>query len=330
MVVVTAKSDVVIKALLLVCLICLPTTSNAQWWHEQHHIMGTLIDVEVWHEKESFARQAIEAVVEEMHRIDRLLSPYKANSVVSRMNQYASAKKLTLDPETFFILSQAEKISVMTGGAFDITFASIGFLYDFRKKVRPNEQQTKQYLHAIDFRRVKLNEKDQSVEFLHPKIKIDLGGIAKGYACDRAITILKQYGIEHGVVSAGGDSRLLGDRHGRPWIIGIKNPRGEQPIISIPIQDVAISTSGDYERFFKRDGVRYHHIIDPSNGDSARELRSVTIIADQGVVSDGLSTGVFVLGLKAGLELINRLDGVSAIVIDAQGQLHYSSDLEGL
>ena len=311
-------------------LFSLSIDAQAQWHSARQNIMGTVVDVEVWHEEPSIALSAIEKVFEEMHRIDRQFSPHKSDSQLSYVNQYAAAKDVSLDAETFFIISKAKQISILTKGAFDVTFASVGFLYDFRNRIKPTFKQRAQSLSAIDYRHIQLKEDLKSVRFLNSAVKIDLGGIAKGYACDRAVLLLMQLGIKHAMVSAGGDSKLLGDRLDRPWMIGIKNPRGENTILSIPIEDVAISTSGDYERFFDDNGVRYHHIIDPSNGDSARELRSVTIIANEGVLSDGLSTGVFVLGLEAGLALINRLEGVSAILIDAVGGLHYSEDLEGL
>ena len=311
-------------------LFSLSIDAQAQWHSARQNIMGTVVDVEVWHEEPSIALSAIEKVFEEMHRIDRQFSPHKSDSQLSYVNQYAAAKDVSLDAETFFIISKAKQISILTKGAFDVTFASVGFLYDFRNRIKPTFKQRAQSLSAIDYRHIQLKEGLKSVRFLNSAVKIDLGGIAKGYACDRAVLLLMQLGIKHAMVSAGGDSKLLGDRLDRPWMIGIKNPRGENTILSIPIEDVAISTSGDYERFFDDNGVRYHHIIDPSNGDSARELRSVTIIANEGVLSDGLSTGVFVLGLEAGLALINRLEGVSAILIDAVGDLHYSEDLEGL
>ena len=311
-------------------LFSLSIDAQAQWHSARQNIMGTVVDVEVWHEEPSIALSAIEKVFEEMHRIDRQFSPHKSDSQLSYVNQYAAAKDVSLDAETFFIISKAKQISILTKGAFDVTFASVGFLYDFRNRIKPTFKQRAQSLSAIDYRHIQLKEDLKSVRFLNSAVKIDLGGIAKGYACDRAVLLLMQLGIKHAMVSAGGDSKLLGDRLDRPWMIGIKNPRGENTILSIPIEDVAISTSGDYERFFDDNGVRYHHIIDPSNGDSARELRSVTIIANEGVLSDGLSTGVFVLGLEAGLALINRLEGVSAILIDAVGDLHYSEDLEGL
>ena len=160
-------------------------------------------------------------------------------------------------------------------------------------------------------------------------MRIDLGGIAKGYAVDNCIAILQGLGIRNALVTAGGDSRLIGDRWGRPWTIGIRDPRRENGVIALlPLVDVAVSTSGDYERYFEENGIRYHHIIDPKSGDSARELQSVTIIGPDATTTDALSTSVFVLGLAKGLELVNRLPNIDAILVDSAGSMHYSEGLE--
>ena len=166
------------------------------------------------------------------------------------------------------------------------------------------------------------------VRFLHPAVYVDLGGIAKGHAVDRCIELLAAAGIEQASVSAGGDSRILGDRRGEPWKIGIADPRRDGEVTALlPLYDTAISTSGDYERYFEEGGVRYHHILDPSTGRSARGSMSVTILGPEASFTDALSTSVFVLGPDAGLELINRLDGIAAINIDAEGRLRYSAEL---
>ena len=159
-------------------------------------------------------------------------------------------------------------------------------------------------------------------------MRIDLGGIAKGYAVDRCMTLLEQLDIHNALVRAGGDSRVAGDHWGRPWTIGIRDPRDRKGVVAmIPLIDVAVSTSGDYERFFEQSGVRYHHIINPRTGDSARELQSVTIIGPDATTTDALSTSVFVLGLDKGMALIDRLPGIDAILVDRHGTLYYSSDL---
>ena len=162
----------------------------------------------------------------------------------------------------------------------------------------------------IDYRHLVLDEKARSIRFKKPGVRIDLGGIAKGHAVDNSIRILRACGIQKAMVSAGGDSRIIGDRNGRPWMTGIKDPRHkDQSIVVIPLSDTAISTSGDYERYFEQDGVRYHHILSP---------RTTT---------DGLSTTFFVLGPEAGLTLVEKLPGIDAVIIDAQGRVHYSSGL---
>ena len=157
---------------------------------------------------------------------------------------------------------------------------------------------------------------------------MDLGGIAKGYAVDRGIDILRRAGVESAVISAGGDSRILGDLGNRPRTIGIRHPRNRNEYaVMIPLADTAISTSGDYERFFMQGEVRVHHILDPDTGRSAQGLQSASVLAPLAVDSDALSTTVFVLGVERGLQLVNSLPGVDAILIDGSGKLHYSAEL---
>jgi thiamine biosynthesis lipoprotein len=162
-------------------------------------------------------------------------------------------------------------------------------------------------------------------------VRIDLGGIAKGHSVDRAIAILESLGIRHAVVSAGGDSRVIGDRFGKPWIVGIRNPRSPDPeavITRIPLEDAAISTSGDYERFFDEGGVRYHHIIDPKTGHSASKVLSATIIGPTATRTDGLSKTAFVLGPEDALRIINKLDDVDAVLVTPDGRILYSKGLQ--
>jgi thiamine biosynthesis lipoprotein len=159
-------------------------------------------------------------------------------------------------------------------------------------------------------------------------MRVDLGGIAKGHAVDRAMAILRAAGIDRAMVNAGGDTLIVGDRFGRPWIIGIRDPNNrDQVVLRLPLTDVAVSTSGDYERFFDQGGVRYHHILDPRTGDSARKMRSATVLAPNATRSDALSTTVFVLGVEAGLAMINKLEGVDAVVIANDGKVSYSKNL---
>ena len=235
-----------------------------------------------------------------------------------------------ISKELFDLLTTAKEYSVITDGAFDITYASVGYLYDFRKHIHPDENQIDKALPAVNFRHLLLDTKNQTVQFSQKGVRIDLGGIAKGYSVDRGIDVLKSRGFTRAYVSAGGDSRIIGDRFGKPWMVGIRDPRkGEGKVITqIPLADAAISTSGDYERFFEEGGVRYHHIIDPHTGHSASKVLSATIIGTYATRTDGLSKTAFVLGPEKAMEIYNRIDDIDAIIIKLDGSVIYSKGIE--
>jgi FAD:protein FMN transferase len=320
------------KALLLAALAAVSlsavTPARAEWRDREEAIMGTRIAVEAWHEDAAVADAAIAAVIAEMHRVDRLMSHYKPESELSQVNARAAAEPVTVAPELAALITRALGFSALTEGAFDITYASVGYLYDYRAHERPSDAQIAASLPAVDWRHVVVDPAASTVRFTQPGVRIDLGGIAKGYAVDRGIEILAGRGIRNGTVTAGGDTRILGDRLGRPWVVGIRHPDDGQRVISrIPLADAALSTSGDYERYFDEAGQRYHHIINPRTGRSAGELRSVTIIGPDATTTDGLSTGVFVLGAERGLALIERLADVDAVLVTRDGKVLYSSGL---
>ena len=302
---------------------------SADWFSEQAEVMGTRIGVELWHDSEQEAQQAIDAVITEFQRLDRALSPYIESSELYRVNQQAAHQAVKISREFFSLIQTSLDYWQLTQGAFDITFASVGYQYDYREGVKPSDQAIAEALPLIDSRLLTLDAEAVTVRFENKGVRIDLGGIAKGYAVDRGIEILGQHGIEHGLISAGGDSRLLGDHRGRPWNIGIQAPRKKPGLAAVlPLSETAISTSGDYERYFERDGIRYHHIISPKTGRSASELRSVTILGPNATRTDALSTSVFVLGLEKGLALINSLDDVEAVIIDNRGKMHMSNGMQ--
>jgi len=301
----------------------------ADWLKQEADIMGTRIVVELYHQDTAVAQSGVEAVLSEMRRIDAAMSPFIDNSELSLVNREAGQHPVAISKELFELLQRSNRVSGLTHGAFDVTFASVGFLYDYRKGIRPNDQQRATATSLINYHQLQLDPAKQTVRFGQPGMRIDLGGIAKGYAVDRCITLLEQLDIHNALVRAGGDSRVSGERWGRPWTIGIRDPRDREGVVAvIPLIDVAVSTSGDYERFFEQEGVRYHHIINPRTGDSARELQSVTIIGPDATTTDALSTSVFVLGLQEGMALIDQLAGVDAILVDRHGTLHYSKDLQ--
>lgn len=293
--------------------------------------MGTRISIELWATDEDRGNTAIDAVLEEFRRIDRAMSPYREGSELALLNREASRRPVKVSRELFDLLEKSLAFSRLTDGAFDITFASVGHQYDYRQGIAPSDEQLAADLPKINYRHIELNPKTRSISFKQPGVRIDLGGIAKGYAVDRGIALLQQHHIDQALITAGGDSRILGDHGGRPWNIGIRAPRDRNSVVAVlPLTNTAISTSGDYERYFEADGIRYHHIISPATGRSASELRSVTIIGPDATSTDALSTSVFVMGPTAGLALIDRLPAFEAVLIDRQGQMRYSIGLQSL
>ncbi len=290
--------------------------------------MGTAITVELWCEDREAGESAGAAVMAEMHRINRAMSPHLESSELSRINREAGRAAMRVSAEMSALLARAQEFSSLSDGAFDITYAAVGHLYDFRQRLRPSDHALAQARRAVGFRHLEVDPVARTVRFARPGMRIDLGGFAKGHAVDNAARLLRERGIEHAMVSAGGDSRVVGDRRGRPWSVGVRDPRRAGELVAVlPLENVSISTSGDYERCFEADGVRYHHVIDPYTGGCARSVRSVTILADDGLTSEALSKIVFVLGVDKGLRLVQAQPGADAIVVDASGALIYSSGL---
>lgn len=318
-----------INSVLLVLIFAFSASLKAEWYSQSAGIMGTNIYVEVWAETPVQGELALTAVMAEMERINQLMSPYIDSSELSVINAKAGRQPVVISDEMFELLDKSVNISELTKGAFDITFASVGYLYNYKANQRPDEATIASLLAAISYKHIKLNKYNKSVAFTHEKVKVDLGGIAKGHAVDNSISLLERMGIMHGLVTAGGDTRLIGDRRGKPWIVGIRDPRDkEKQAVVMPLQDSAMSTSGDYERFFEEDGKRYHHILSPKTGKSTYDVQSVSIIGPSSTYNDALSTAIFVMGLREGLGMINRIDGYDAVVMDNQRKMHYSNGLQ--
>ncbi|HEX9773082.1 MAG TPA: FAD:protein FMN transferase [Steroidobacteraceae bacterium] len=311
---------------LLAAAVAVP--AHAEWLQREQAIMGTRCVVELWSDDRAKGEAAIEAVFAEFRRIDALMSTYKPESELSQVNADAARAPVRISRELYELLATSIEYSKLTRGAFDVTYASVGYLYDYRAHVHPDEQAIAAALPGIDYRHIELLPESNSVRFRRPGVRIDLGGIAKGHAVDRGIDVLRQLGVERAMVNAGGDTRIIGDRLGRPWVVGIRHPDDENRIVlRIPLTDAALSTSGDYERFFEEDGVRYHHILDPRTGKSASKLRSVTIIAPTATRTDALTKSVFVLGAADGIAFIDTLEDVDAIAVTPEGKVLYSKGL---
>lgn len=315
--------------ILTTCLLCYSNSARAEWRYQEHQIFGTNVSIQLWAENDDLAEKAMEASVAEMWRIHNQLSPYIEESELSQLNNNAYGQAVTISDEMSSLIDKSLYFGQLSNGAFDITFASVGYLYDYREGQKPTDEEIERLKKAINFRLIEFSEDSNQVRFLNPDVKIDLGGIAKGYAIDQVGNLLREIGIEHAAITAGGDSLVVGDKRGEPWIIGIRNPRSEGTAIRIPLENAAISTSGDYERFFidRNSGERIHHILNPQSGTSATGISSVTVIGPNGFDTDPLSTTLFVLGIEKGMPIIERLAAFDAIFIDSGGKVHYSSGL---
>lgn len=303
------------------------TTAKAEWFSDEQQKMGTRVEVQLWADDPVQAERLLREGMAEFDRIEALMSTYIPASEMSRINARAAAEPQKISAELFALLERSLSVSNMTDGAFDISYDSVGYLYDFRAGKRPDTQAIAEQLDRVDYRLVELDDKAQTVHFKVPGVRINLGGIAKGYAVGRVIELLKEQGVEHALATAGGDTALLGDRRGKPWIVGIRDPRKDEAIFTrLALENESISTSGDYERYFIEDGERYHHILQPSTGKPVRGVRSVTIIGPDATLTDALSTSVFIMGPEAGLELIDSLPEYEAVVI-TDDKLYYSAGL---
>jgi thiamine biosynthesis lipoprotein len=300
---------------------------QAQWHRLAFETMGTPAYLEFWAEQPALAESLLNAVPAEFERINQLMSTYISSSEVSQLNQRAATEPVKVSAELYQLMQQAAQISRLSAGAFDITFASVGFYYDYRQRQKPDAAEVLKAQPLINYQHIAFLA-DNQIRFSQPGVRVDLGGIAKGYAVEQAAQLLVAAGIEHALVTAGGDTRLVGDKRGRPWLVAVKHPRqSDKQAAQLPLQNTAISTSGDYERYFIEDGVRYHHILDPKTGHSASGLLSVSVIGPDTSTTDALSTTLFVLGLEAGLALIEQLDGYEAIIISDEQRLYVSSGL---
>ncbi|WP_317932535.1 FAD:protein FMN transferase [Halioxenophilus sp. WMMB6] len=325
------------RRLLLVTAACLSLwlalPARAEWFQQNWAIMGTEVGARIWWQDADQAAQLLALVRAEMERIDTVYSPYIDSSELARVNQLAASQTQTLSPEFARLVDKALWVNRISHGAFDITYASVGHLYDYRSGQAPDDAQIAANLPAVG--KLHWQPHTRQIRFAHPGVKIDLGGLAKGYAVDSAAALLREHGVQHASVNAGGDTRLLGDNLGRPWLIGIKNPRpgpddaAWQSVVKLPMANEAISTSGDYERYFidQHTGERVHHILNPATGKSSHGLISASVIGPEGFNTDPLATAVFVMGAEAGLAMINQLPGYEAIVITSSGEIRYSSGL---
>ena len=297
---------------------------------QERAMMGTQVIVKVFGNDREGLNRAIQAAFEEVSRLEKIMSNFIPTSELSKINQQAGKTPVPVGRELFWVIQRSLFLSDLSGGAFDISFASVGKLWNFREGVLPTPEAIKAQLPFVNYRKIQLDGGKSTVYLPDSRMEIGLGGIGKGYAMDRAMAVLIDHGIRNAMVMAGGDTLIRGKKGDENWKVGLRDPNKEDGILAVlPLEDQAISTSGDYERFFIKDGVRYHHILDPKTGYPAKLCRSVSVLAPDATTSDALTKPVFILGPQKGLEFIERLDGVEAIIVDDRGMIHLSSGLAG-
>ena len=296
--------------------------------------MGSELRLIAWANNDSGAQAAFDEVFAEFDRLENLMSVWRQDSDILRVNQAAGVRPVKVSDEVRETLKTARQISEWTGGKFDVTFGALSGLWKFdhdHDDRIPDMREVRRRLPLIDYRAIEIDDAAGTVFLTRKGMSAHLGGIGKGYAIDRAAALLRQRGFRDFMIQSGGDMYVSGLKDGRPWRLGIQDPRGpgNHSFAEFDLSDGTFSTSGDYERFFMKNGRRYHHILDPAVGEPARGSRSVTIVANRGVIADGLSTGVFVLGPDAGMALIERLPDVEGVIVSDKNEVLISSGLAG-
>ena len=293
-------------------------------------IMGTELNIRALGSDATLVDRAMAAAVEELQRVETLMTDWRP-SELTRLNDAHGTGPHAVPEELAAIISRGVELHGLTRGAFDITYASAGKLWDFKADPPrvPDAEAVRAALGGVDASRVRVDPRAFTVD-LPQGSRIGLGGIAKGYGVDRAMAVLREHGVEHGIVDAGGDMKVLGKKFGEPWKIAIKHPRErERAMAVLRLTNGCVVTSGDYERFFELDGKRFHHIIDPRTGFPARGCLSASVVAPNAEFADALATALCVLGPADGLALIESLPRVEAILVGMDGEVHVSPGLKG-
>ncbi|GER94682.1 FAD:protein FMN transferase [Dissulfurispira thermophila] len=315
---------------LLLSFSCSP--NQERLYKETRTSMYTIVSITVSSNSEEKAKEAINKAFNEMDRLARLLNFYSEDSEISMINRNAGNKPVKVSPETLEIIDKAIYTSQNTEGAFDITVGPVVKLWDFKNKAMPDEKLIKAKLKLVGYKNIVV-DKEKSMIFLKTKgSQIDLGGIIKGYAADKAVDVLRKNGIQSGIVAIAGDIKVFGKKpDGGFWNIGIQNPRQksdrDEIIATIGLSDTGISTSGDYERFFIKDGKRYHHLLNPKTGYPAYGCQSATVITKEAALTDAFATGIFILGPQKGMDALKRL-GFDGVIIDKDGKIYVTEGIK--
>jgi len=278
------------------------------------------------------ANQYIDLAIAEVKRVENLVSDWKPETQISHVNQNAGIQPVKVDDEVFQLVKRSIKISKLTDGAFDISYASMDKIWKFdgSMKEMPTPEAIKKSVEKVGYQKIILDEKEKTIFLRDKGMKLGLGGIAQSFIADNIRDLLKSKGCTSGIANVSGDIAAWGKQpDGKPWTIGIINPMNKNKIFAtFPLIDSSVETSGTYEKYVVFDGVRYSHIINPKTGYPGQGIVSVTVFAKQTEIADGLAKGVFLFGVKAGLNLVNQLKGIECIIVDSKGKIYSSKGID--
>ena len=301
-------------------------------YKETIKLMGNRFEISVVTHNKSKAKLCIQAAVDEIRRIEKLLTTFNESSQTNLVNRNAGLMPVKVDKELFDLIKRSKKISELTQGAFDITYGSIDkrfWNFDQTMTSLPDSQTAKQLVRLINYKNVVLDQNNMTVFLKEKGMRIGFGGIGKGYAAEKAKYVLQQMGIENGIVNAAGDLTAWGYQpNGKPWTIGIADPNVTRNAFSyLELTNTSIATSGNYEKYVMIDGKKYSHTIDPKSGYPVSGIKSVTIISPNAEIADAMATPVMIMGIRVGLDMINQLNGIECIIIDDADTIHTSSNV---
>ncbi|HLF52883.1 FAD:protein FMN transferase [Flavobacterium sp.] len=321
------------KKIILFTILFLSIYASGQVVHKRKLAMlGSPFEITVIANDTIQGNQYANFAVAEVKRIENLISDWIPTTQISEINKNAGIKPVKVDTEVFELIQRAIKISKLTNGAFDISYASMDKIWKFdgSMKEMPSEEAIKKSVERIGYQNIILDEKEKTVFLKLQGMKLGLGGIGQGYIADKVKFLLQSKGCLSGIVNVSGDINTWGKQFdGKPWTVGIINPMNKNKVFAtFSLEDSAVETSGSYEKFVVFNGKRYSHIIDPRTGYPASGIVSVSVFAKQTEIADALATGIFVLGTEVGLDLINQLKGIECVIVDDQGKIHSSKGID--
>ncbi|MEN9489443.1 MAG: hypothetical protein RL494_1708 [Bacteroidota bacterium] len=294
-------------------------------------LIGSPFEITVIAKDTIQGNEYVNLAVGEVKRIENLISDWIPTTQISQVNQNSGIKPIKVDDEVFNLVERALKISKITHGAFDISYASMDKIWKFdgSMKEMPTPEAIKKSVERIGYQKIVLDKQKSTIFLKDVGMKLGLGGIGQGYIADKIKELLQSKGCTSGIVNVSGDINTWGKQpNGKPWTVAIVNPMNKNKVFAtFPLEDSAVETSGNYEKYVTFNGIRYSHIIDPRTGYPATGIVSVSIFAKQTEIADALATGVFVMGVEVGLDLVNQIKGIECVIVDDKGKIHTSKGI---